>query len=195
MNLQRPDDAKLFRTNYARLEDIAISELFGYYNSTIKLYDEVEKHIRRSKNEKQAIDSYMATAKTAQSEANYGVVFSSAGAISVANLVEIGKPVCKGGGADCKAKDLEGFEIRTTPGGAWSKRDVRGPDNKRVVPIERTELFAAVASGGKPELLSVKDYQRRLGAIKALATELLMTQKSLLEKLEQASKRSKLVAI
>ena len=51
---------------------------------------------------------------------------NSGGKLIVANLVEIGDQVCKGGGKECGAADLTGFKVRSNTGAPWVDRKSGG---------------------------------------------------------------------
>src|SRR5688572_28581693 len=93
----RPDTSRIFRLDYSRMPDLAVDNLMTYYYDTIALYGEVERFIMRTKADRQSLETY--AAKQGQNaNAKYGVVFAGGGKVVVANLVEMGQPVCKGGG-------------------------------------------------------------------------------------------------
>jgi hypothetical protein len=199
LKLQPPDAQRtLFHTNYYYLEDLVINRLFGYYNETIELYRLVNRHVERTTRERSAIESFMTSEARMAGEAgrtNYGVVFSTEGALPVANLVEVGQRVCKGGGSDCRtAADLIGFEVRSDTGGTWVPRKLKGQDAERLVPLQPTP-FMRTAMSGRPELLSMRDYERRLRDIRFLCEVLQRTQKELLADLKRAAERDRLVTL
>ncbi len=126
----RPDTSRIFKVNYYLLEDLAVDRLMNYYYDTINLYGEVERHVKRTKADKATLEAFAAkqAAKGGDDpgkQVNYGVVFSSQGKLAIANLVEIGKQVCKGGAETCSAADMEGFKIRSNTGAPWTDRKVR----------------------------------------------------------------------
>jgi hypothetical protein len=45
----RPNTATIFRVDYYRLPDAEVDRLFNYYYDSIALYNEVERHIKRTK--------------------------------------------------------------------------------------------------------------------------------------------------
>jgi hypothetical protein len=57
MDLKKPDQQKLFHTNYFNMEDITIDRLFTYYNNTIKMYDLITVHAKKTDNDRQAIEN------------------------------------------------------------------------------------------------------------------------------------------
>ena len=59
-----------------------------------------------------------------------------------------------------------------------------------VLPIQRTPLFNAVASGS-PDLLAARDHLRRMAEIRVLTAKLFQQQKELLQKLEEQSTAKK----
>ena len=120
----RPNTAKIFRVDYFRLPDADVDKLFNYYYDSIALYAEVERHIKKSKADAESLKAFAEKAAAAgTAEKHYGIVFdNSQGKLIVGNLVEIGDPVCKGGGKDCPAADMTGFKIRSNTGAPWVDR-------------------------------------------------------------------------
>jgi hypothetical protein len=120
---------------------------------------------------------------------NYGVVFSSSGKLAIANLVEIGKQVCKGGGETCNAADMEGFEIRSNTGAPWSPRKIGPkPEGDKVVPIEKTPLFDAVMNGS-PDQVRMEQYKQRYNSIRQILARLGSTRKELGDAIDKAAAR------
>jgi hypothetical protein len=192
----RPDTSRIFKVNYYLLEDLAIDRLMNYYYDTINLYGEVERHIKRTKADKATLEDF--TAKMAEkgggsdptkAAVNYGVVFSSSGKLAIANLVEIGKQVCKGGGETCNAADMEGFEIRSNTGAPWSPRKIGPkPEGDKVVPIEKTPLFDAVMNGS-PDQVRMEQYKQRYNSIRQILARLGSTRKELGDAIDKAAAR------
>jgi hypothetical protein len=192
----RPDTSRIFKVNYYLLEDLAVDHLMNYYYDTISLYGEVERHIKRTKADKATLESFAAKSAEKEGEGkpavNYGVVFSSSGKLALASMVEIGKPVCKGGGDSCNAADYEGFQIRSNTGAPWSPRKIGPkPEGDKVVPIERTPLFEAVMSGS-PDQVRMEQYKQRYGAIRQILARLASTRKELGDSIDKAAARQDL---
>ncbi len=197
----RPDTSRSFKVNYYLLEDLAVDRLMNYYYDTINLYGEVERHIKRTKADKASLEA--AAAKSAEKgggdsgkpAVNYGVVFLSSGKLAIANLVEMGKPVCKGGGDECGSSDYEGFQIRSNTGAPWTPRKIGPkPEGDKVVPIERTPLFDAVMSGS-PEQVRMEQYKQRYNNIRQILARLAATRKELGEAIDKAASRPDLFTL
>jgi hypothetical protein len=191
----RPDTSRIFKVNYYLLEDLAVDRLLNYYYDTINLYGDVERHIKRTKADKASLEAF--AAKSAEKGAgdadkpavNYGVVFSTSGKLAIANLVEMGKPVCKSGGDTCSAADYDGFQIRSNTGAPWSTRKIGPkPEGDKVVPIERTPLFDAVMSGS-PEQVRMEQYKQRYNNIRQILARLAATRKELGDAMDKAAAR------
>jgi hypothetical protein len=184
----RPDTSKVFRVDYFRLPDLAVDNLMSYYYDTIALYNEVERHVKKTKADKESLASF-ATKQGEKGQNNYGVVFAGGGKMVIANLVEMGQPVCKGGGSDCQMDQLEGFEIRANAGSSWSKRKVgQKPDGNIVVPLDRTPLLESVMAGS-PEQARMEQYRGRYANIQLLLARLKQTQKQLQDAINTAAAR------
>ncbi len=189
----RPDTSRIFKANYYLLEDIAVDRLMNYYYDTIALYGEVERHVKRTRADKPSLEAFAAKmAEKTSSEgkgANYGVVFSSSGKLAIANLVEIGKQVCKANAESCSAADMEGFQIRSNTGAPWTPRKVGPkPEGDKVVPIERTPLFEAVMNGS-PEQVRMEQYKQRYNNIRQILARLAATKKELGDAIDKAASR------
>jgi hypothetical protein len=191
MDLKKPDTTKLFHTNYYHFEPAAIERLFTYFDNTIKLYDAIAIHAKRTEGDQQSIENYIKSQHdNTGAGKNYGVIQDWSSTIPVAKLVEMGAPVCPGGKPDCKANELEGFKFRTEAGQAWTQRPLKGKPGEIVLPINKTPLFNQ-AMNGNPDMLAMRDYLRRLGEIRELAGKLSTGQKDLTGDLEKETKRVK----
>src|SRR4029079_4076537 len=72
----RPDTSKIFRVDYYRLPDADVDRLFNYYYDSVALYNEVERHIKKTKADAESLKAY-AEKSAAQTNKNYGVVFDN----------------------------------------------------------------------------------------------------------------------
>lgn len=182
----RPDTSKIFRVDYYRLEDVVVDRLFNYYYDSLALYGEVERHIKRTKNDAESLKTFVEKDAAKQSQ-NYGVVFDTAGKLTVANLVEVGEQVCKGGGTTCAAEQMEGFKIRSNTGAPWVVRKVSAKGDG-VVPMKPTPLMDAVMSGS-PDQVRAENYKQRVGNIRLILSRLNATQKELMTGVDKAASR------
>lgn len=189
---KRPTTTRIFKPDYSRLDDNLLDRLMTYYYDANALYREAEEHVRKTKNERTAIESYAKKATEKKSGVNYGIVFDNTGNLMIGNLVEVGAPVCSGGGSECPASEISGFQVRTSPSAAWSTRGV-GPklDPKNVIPIKPTALFDAVMTGS-PEQVMMESYRQRIATLRILETRLSQTQKELVEAVNKAAARPNL---
>jgi len=187
LDLKKPDTTKIFRTNYAKLDDIAIERLFTYYDQTIKLFDLIAVHAKKTDADQGAIENFLKSGGK-DANKNYGVIMDMSGPVPVAKFVEVGTPVCAGGGSECGARDLTGFKYRTESGGSWSERPIKGPPASTVTPIQQTGLFKSMAQGN-PDILAVQAYARRLAEITELAGKIQTGQKDVVADLKRASER------
>jgi hypothetical protein len=189
----RPDTSRIFKVNYYLLEDLAIDRLMNYYYDTIILFGEVERHIKRTKADKSVLEAFAAKqakgGEDASKGVNYGVVFDSRGKLAISTLVEVGKPVCKGGAETCGAADIEGFMIRSNTGANWTPRKVGPkPEGDKLVPIEKTPLFEAVMSGS-PDSVRMEQYKQRYNNIRLILQRLASTKKELGDAIDKAAAR------
>ncbi len=183
----RPDTSRIFTVDYFRMPDIAVDNLMSYYYDTIALYGEVEKHVKKSRADKDSLEAFAAQNQKAQ--ANYGVVFAGGGKMVVANLVEVGQPVCKDGGNECGVDQLEGFKIRSNAGASWVNRRIGSkPEGGILVPLDRTPLLES-AMAGSPDQARMEQYRIRSANIQILLTRIIQTQKQLTEAVKTAASR------
>lgn len=183
----RPDTSKIFRVDYYRLEDVVVDHLFNYYYDSIALYGEVERHIKRTKNDTESLKAFVEKEGAKQAQ-NYGVVFDTQAKLTVANLVEVGEQVCKGGAATCPADQMEGFKIRSNTGAPWVVRKVSAKGTDGVVPLKPTPLMDAVMSGS-PDQVRAESYKARVANIRQIIGRLNQTQKELMTGVDKAAAR------
>jgi hypothetical protein len=209
----RPDTSKIFRVDYFRLEDVVIDRLFTYYYDSIALYAEVERHIKRTKNDESSLESFTEK-EGAKQKQNYGVVFDTSGKLMVANMVEVGAPACKGddeggggGGGkkgkkgdkaaapadsgedpNCTVEAMIGFKIRSNTGAPWVVRKVSNKGTDGVVPLKPTPLMDAVMSGS-PDQVRYESYKQRVANMRAILARITATQKELMEGVNKAASR------
>jgi hypothetical protein len=185
----RPDTNRIFKTNYAMLENLAVDRLMNYYYDSIALYGEVERHIKRSKADKAELEAFAAK-QNAQGSGTYGVVFDSRGKLVIASLVEVGKPVCKGGGEEnCPLDQIEGFQIRSNTGAPWTTRKIAPkPAGDIVAPLDRTPLLETVMAGS-PEQVRYEQYRQRYNSIRLILARLAGGKKDLFEAIDKAAQR------
>jgi len=185
----RPNTATIFRVDFYRLPDADVDKLFNYYYDTIALYNEVERHVRRTKADAESLKSFAEKSAGATTK-NYGIVFdNSNNKFIVSNLVEIGDQVCKNGGKDCGANDLTGFKVRANTGAPWVDRKAGGKlDSGNVVPLKPTPFMDAVMSGS-PDQVRQESYKQRVANIRALVSRVTSTQKELMEGINKDASR------
>ena len=190
----RPDTSRIFKTDYARLEDLAIDRLMNYYYDSIALYGEVERHIKRTKADRESLEVH-ASKQAAKEGGNYGVVFASTGKLVISSLVEVGAPICKGGGNACGPNDpIEAFQIRSNTGAPWTNRKIGAkPAGDIVAPLDKTPLFEAVMSGS-PDSVRYEQYKQRYNNIRLILARLASEKKELFEAIDKASQRADLFA-
>jgi len=187
LGLKKPDYVKLFHTNYAHLESLAVDRLFTYYNDTIKLYDAISDHARKTAADKESIQKAIEKARGAGTK-NYGFILDVSSAIPVAKFVEVGAPVCpKEGQTDCKADELK-LKYRVDTGSPWSVLPVKGKPGETITPLKPTPLFDSVATGSV-DALAAEAYGRRVRNIAELVGSLEKTSKELIPELKKTAER------
>lgn len=183
---KRPDDNLLFRTDYSNLEGLGIQRLFTYYNDTIKLYEAIEQHARKTGADRDTLQKIIdAAARTA--DKNYGFVVDASSQIPLALFVEVGAPLCpKEGQVDCSPAELKGFQYRLEAGQAWSSKPIKGKPAEVIYPLKKSPLFTSVAVGS---ITPLEDYNRRFKNIVTIAADLEKTQKELLPDIKKTAER------
>jgi hypothetical protein len=187
----RPNTAKIFRVDYFRLPDADVDKLFNYYYDSIALYAEVERHIKKSNADAESLKAYAdKSAAAGTAEKHYGIVFdNSQGKLIVGNLVEIGDPVCKGGGKDCPAADMTGFKVRSNTGAPWVDRKSSSKlDLSNVIPMKPTPFMDAVMTGS-PDQVRQESYKMRVATIMAQLSTISSAYKELAAGVEKAAAR------
>jgi hypothetical protein len=193
LDLKKPDQDKLFRINFSQLSDVAMQRLFTYYNHTITLYDDLQLHAKKAEADRESLENFVKKGAATENK-NYGVITEQQGPLTLAKMVEVGKPVCSDPAkTDCNANELSAFEYRLDSGSAWGKRPVKGKPGEIVMPLQQTPLFKTIAGGGS-DVLAVKDYARRIAAIRSLASSLSNEQKEVLADIKKIADRPKIVA-
>ncbi|MCC6746550.1 MAG: hypothetical protein IT371_02765 [Deltaproteobacteria bacterium] len=186
---------QLFRTNYARMEDILISRLFAYYNNMLKLLATTQEFIDVAERNKETVEQYVKDTSGGAAQRNYGIVFASdEGAYYLGQIVEVGPPSCPEKGKKCKASEVKGFPVRVGNSRSWDDRP--GKSKKMtdiVVPIVPDENWRQVAAG-KPGYLAFKEYVMHLGNVSRTAAALAKDEKELLQDLSKQANRAKLFA-
>ena len=191
----RPDTSGIFKVDYSRMPDMAVDNLMSYYYDTIALYGEVEKHIKKTKADKDSLAAFAAAQNQKSAQNNYGVVFAGGGRMVVANLVEVGQPVCKDGGIDCPIDQLEGFKIRSNAGASWVNRRIGSkPEGNILVPLDRTPLLES-AMAGSPDQARMEQYRLRTANIQVLLKRIAGTQKQLMDAVNIAASRPNMFSL
>ena len=163
----RPNTATIFRVDFFRLPDADVDKLFNYYYDTIALYNEIERHVRRTENDTESLKAY-ADKTAATANKNYGLVFDNSGKIIVGNLVEVGDQVCKNGGQGLRRGHLVGFKIRSGSGAPWVDRKTTNKlDLANLVPMKPTPFMDAVMTGS-PDQVRQESYKQRVANIRTL---------------------------
>lgn len=190
--LTPPKTDKIFKTNYALLENIAIDRLFNYYNDTIRLYDRVESFVRKWNKDEARAELQKALEKRVGSATTYGVVIDGSGDIPVGMLVEVGAPVCKDPAQqDCGAKDIDGFKIRADVTAKWTDRKARGADAERVIPIKPDTALAEKTLAGGIEVIAAREFRTDFAELFQTSRKIGAVEKDLVADLSKAAARPK----
>lgn len=194
IDLKEPDITRnLFHTNYASFEPPTVQQLFNYYNDVIVLSRQVAEHSVKTMKDKDSIDKYTKGNATKQDKA-IGVILDFSQALPTSQLVELGQLVCpKADQTDCPPAEAK-MKFRTSIGGEFATRVLKGAPKDAVFPMAPTELQKQVLSGD-PGLLAFRDYVRRHAAIVETLRRIGETEKQLTEGLKKRANQPKLFAL
>ena len=189
---------KLFRTNYAMMEDMAIYRLFEYYNNSLRLLSGIESFLQKTNRTKELIKSY-SNESTRKGTRKYGVVFSEdRGQYYLGELVEVGNLICEDPalGARCPAEKIQGFKIKTGLSDTWVDRKGKPSDPKKiteiVIPINpETPTWKEVAVGRRG-YLAFREYVMGYSQLAGIASMLRRDEKTLVQDLGKQANREKL---
>lgn len=189
LDLKEPDTTqKLFHTNYATFEPRLVRSMFEYYSSVTKLFQQINEHAAKTKNDKEDLEKCFGAAK-APPKGAIGVVFDYSGKLPYAQVVALGGVVCPGGDpnkVDCAEAEMK-LRYRSSISGSFSERPVKGLPKDIVMAVQPTELQKQLINGD-PAQLACRDYSRRAAAILQTLSKLPEEDKALLEALDKRIK-------
>lgn len=200
MGVKRLENS-LFRTNYAMMDDLLISQLFGYFNNTLRLISAVSTFVDYAASHKDDIVAYAASGEAEQRK--YGLVLAQdRGTFFLGSLVEVGRPTCDNRPAmeagTCKRDKVTGFEVRPPNAPRWVRR--AGKPSKKtsltdiVIPIIPDHTWQSVASA-KRGYVAHSVYVQRRRAIERISTLLVRDRKPLLESLKKQASHQQLTTL
>ncbi|PID37986.1 MAG: hypothetical protein CSA65_00855, partial [Proteobacteria bacterium] len=178
--LAKPENAKkletkLFRTNYALMDNMLINRLFKYFNNSLRLLVSIDAFVNYSEKNKKKIEAYLEKVKK-DAPRNYGMYFAvDKGKYFIGGLTMISQPVCPDKKAwnnrDCQM----GFLVSAT-GEKWTWRPGKPNKEKRtkladiVVPLPPNDPVMQGLTGKPGRLVFVRYMQlyRQIQAIAAL---------------------------
>jgi hypothetical protein len=190
LDLKEPDATqKLFHTNYATFEPRLVRSMFEYYQSVTKLFQQINEHAAKTKNDKEDLDKCFGAAKQPPKAGAIGVVFDYSQKLPYAQVVALGGVVCPGGDpnkVDCAEAEMK-LRYRSSLSGGFSERPVKGLPKDIVMAIQPSELQKQLIAGD-PSQLACRDYSRRAAAILQTLSKLPEEEKALIEGLEKRIK-------
>ena len=184
---------QIFRTNYARMEDLVVQKLFAYYNNTLRLYAAMQAFVDRAKRNKKAIQEYV---KATAAQRNYGIVAAiDKGNYFLGKLVQVGPPLCKDKKKKCKDSEVIGFPVRVGSSKKWTMRPGKSKKGigEIVIPIIPDEDWRKVAAG-KPGYVIYRQYALDFAKMMGLTAVLARDEKELVRGLNKQANRQKLFA-
>jgi hypothetical protein len=187
-------ETKLFRTNYALMNDLLISRLFKYYYNSVRLMTSIDGFINFAEADKDKIEDFLKNA--AKSGRKYGLYFSSDRPnFFVGGLTIITAPTCQDGKAWNKERKCQlGFNVSSN-GKTWSWRPGK-PKGKRakitdiVVPIPPNDPIL-VGMTGRPGRMSFGKYMLLYRNLSALSALLKKDRKAIIQDLKKQGAKQK----
>ncbi len=178
----RPNPEVVYNSYLFELEPRVVEDLFAFYTETRVFYDDLENHIRRSRNDADLLersDSELADI----THLSYGVFVeipengSGPEALPHAEVVELGNPVCEGAspGSPCATPDA--FQYRPDPSGPWGQMDISDPADPQVAEreiflLDQNPLFEGLVAGSE-ERLATQAYLNRLADLEEKIEDLM----------------------
>lgn len=195
IDFKEPDITRnLFHTNYASFEPSVVQQLFTYYNDVIVLAKLLNEHSIKTMKDKDSIEKYVKGNAGKQERGPIGVILDYSQKLPRASLVELGALMCPTAGqTDCAPEEAK-LKFRTSLGGEYQQRGLKGLPQNTVFAIEPTELQKQLMSGD-PGMLAFRDYVRRAAAMFELLRKLQEEEKQLVQGLKKRAEAPKLFAL
>lgn len=194
LDFKEPDLTRnVFHTNYFDFEPETVRALFSYYNDVVVLSKQITEHSAKTLKDREAIEKY-AKATAARQDKTLGVILDYSQAFPQSQLVELGQLVCPNPGqTDCPPADAK-FKYRTSTGGEFSLRPLKGKPEASVFPMSPTDLQRQVISGD-PNQISFRQFAARHIAILDTMRRLSEEEKQLLGNLKKRAEQAKLFTL
>ena len=185
LDFKEPDmPTKLFHTNYFSFDPSLVQQLFTYYNDVLVLAKQIQEHTIRTRNDHDSIDKYVKGNVAKEQRGPTGVILDYSQKLPLAQLVELGGAVCPDPKQpNCSPEEAK-LKYRTTLGGEYQARPLKGLPKDVVLPIQQTELQKQMLSGD-PGLLAFRDYVRRAAGLFQQINKMREEQKALLAGLKK----------
>jgi hypothetical protein len=194
VTLTRLDQGKIFHTNYSYFDKVAVDRLFNFYSGSLRLFDDIENHVRLSTSDKELLEGANQALKDrlAGQPERYGIIIEKQGPIPIGKGVILGAPVCGSKGEPCTGNDPpSGWQFKLDTGAKWNTKRITGDDLKdseRVIPLDPwAQVLNGAAMGAR------RDYDRRMRNLANACKELKKAQKELLESLTKQGDPAKKV--
>jgi len=196
-NAQKIED-KLFRTNYALMDDMVITRLFRYFNNSLRLIASVESFLRHAESNANELAKRAAKAdKPSKSQRNYGLyIVEPKPELFLGGILEVGPPTCADKRPQLKRTcKIAGFFVREVNAEQWSWRPSK-PDKKVrleeiVIPLHRRDPGWRAVAATDPGARVHASYIARFRAMQRIAALLKKDHKPLKQDLAKQSSREK----
>lgn len=196
MNLEKAKaiETKIFRTNYALMEDLVISRMFQYFNNSLKLIGSVNAFVDFADRHKKELELYLNKAKAGSQK--YGLYLAmDKGQYFIGGLTQITVPMCQDKKPWNNRSCQLGFMVSET-GEKWSWRP--GKPNKKtrtklsdiVVPLPPNDKVLQGFTA-KPGQVAFGQYVAYYRQVKLYASLLNRDYKSLKEDLGKQAAKTK----
>ena len=192
-------ESQLFRTNYALMDDMLISRLFGYFNNSLRLLTTIDSFLNFAEGKKKTIDEFLAAAQ--KESRNYGLYLAAdRNHYYIGGLAQISSPVCQNKKAwKPEANCQLGFLV-STEGQKWAWRPGK-PDPKTktklsdiIVPVPPTDPVLNSLTG-KPGQMDYARYMALYRSMTGIAALLTRDHKPLLQDLGKQANKPKVFSL
>ncbi|MBW2732107.1 MAG: hypothetical protein JRH20_06905 [Deltaproteobacteria bacterium] len=188
-------ESKLFRTNYALMDDLLIARLFKYFYDSLRLFATMNTFLEYAVHNKAKIEAYLKQSASSGNQ-NYGMFFAmDKGKYFIGGLVQVSAPVCPDRKPwKASSKCQLGFLVSNS-GQKWSWRPGKPEADKNkmtdiVVPIPPNDAVLAGMTG-KPGRAIFARYVVLYRSIAGIAALLHRDQKPVMQSLAKQAQKQK----
>ena len=198
----QPNPDVAYRSFLYELEPQLVSQVFSFYNETQQFYQDLEDHVRRSRNDGRLLAHSESELKEL-SAFSYGayVQLPEEGATGPAalpriELVELGQPVCENGRPQPACQGApRGFQYRPDPSGPWGQMELGSAEGQQVKErnlfLLRENAMLSSFVAGPEETFAAQSYLARLGDLEERLADLMDRRRHIEDRLNAWANESK----